>query len=99
MLANICSFNLYYQITIIFFPFFYSVTKIRILDASAPLGLPVLLKGASNTKVATAISALSFSPDGEIVYILLFFLHFFVVFSYVFFIKALFPELGFGGLL
>ncbi|KAJ3686222.1 hypothetical protein LUZ61_015386 [Rhynchospora tenuis] len=42
-----------------------SVTKIRILDASAPPGLPVLLEGTSNTKVGTAISALSFSPDGE----------------------------------
>ncbi|KAH0453973.1 hypothetical protein IEQ34_018297 [Dendrobium chrysotoxum] len=43
-----------------------SVTKIKILDASAPLGLPSLLEGASNAGMATAISALSFSPDGEV---------------------------------
>ncbi|KAJ3692214.1 hypothetical protein LUZ60_012564 [Juncus effusus] len=42
-----------------------SVTKIRILDASAPPGLPILLERASISKIATAISALSFSPDGE----------------------------------
>lgn len=48
------------------------MTKIRILDASAPPGFPVLLEGASNTKVATAISALSFSLDGEVVYIYFF---------------------------
>uniref|UniRef100_A0A6V7QW68 Uncharacterized protein n=1 Tax=Ananas comosus var. bracteatus TaxID=296719 RepID=A0A6V7QW68_ANACO len=42
-----------------------SVTKIKILDASGPPGLPSLLEGASSTKIAIAISALSFSPDGE----------------------------------
>lgn len=42
-----------------------SVTKIKVLDASAPPGLPTLLAAASETTVATAISALSFSPDGE----------------------------------
>lgn len=42
-----------------------SVTKIKILDASGPLGLPSLLEGSSNTKIATAISTLSFSLDGE----------------------------------
>ncbi|GMN31907.1 hypothetical protein TIFTF001_003441 [Ficus carica] len=42
-----------------------SVTKIKVLDASAPPGLPTLLAAASETVVATAISALSFSPDGE----------------------------------
>ena len=43
-----------------------SVTKIKILDASGPIGLPNFLEGASKTKMATAISALSFSPDGEV---------------------------------
>ncbi|XP_072984917.1 uncharacterized protein [Typha latifolia] len=42
-----------------------SVTKIRILDASGPPGLPSLLEGASSTKITIIISALSFSPDGE----------------------------------
>ncbi|KAJ4949954.1 hypothetical protein NE237_026786 [Protea cynaroides] len=42
-----------------------SVSKIKILDASGPPGLPSLLPGASETRVTTAISALSFSPDGE----------------------------------
>ncbi|XP_020583886.1 uncharacterized protein LOC110026981 [Phalaenopsis equestris] len=42
-----------------------SVTKIKILDASAPLGLPSLLEGTSNTGMTTAISALIFSPDEE----------------------------------
>lgn len=42
-----------------------SVTKIKVLDASAPPGLPSLLSGASETTLTTAISALSFSPDGE----------------------------------
>lgn len=42
-----------------------SVTKVKILDASGPPGLPSLLERTSNTKMATAISALSFSPDGE----------------------------------
>ncbi|CAL5053035.1 unnamed protein product [Urochloa decumbens] len=42
-----------------------SVTKIRILDASGPPGLPSLLTGSSNTTATILISALSFSPDGE----------------------------------
>ncbi|XP_077250915.1 transducin/WD40 repeat-like superfamily protein [Tasmannia lanceolata] len=42
-----------------------SVTKIKVLDASGPPGLPSLLGGASNTMTTTAISALSFSQDGE----------------------------------
>lgn len=42
-----------------------SVTKIKVLDASGPPGLPNLLGGAPETIVMTAISALSFSPDGE----------------------------------
>ncbi|GFZ16445.1 transducin/WD40 repeat-like superfamily protein [Actinidia rufa] len=40
-----------------------SVTKIKVLDANGPPGLPSLLGGVS--EVVTAISALSFSPDGE----------------------------------
>ncbi|XP_076953236.1 uncharacterized protein LOC143627254 [Bidens hawaiensis] len=44
-----------------------SMTKIKILDASAPPGLPTLLGGVSETTVNTAISVLSFSPDGEMV--------------------------------
>ena len=42
------------------------MTKIKVLDASAPPGLPSLLSGPSETTVMTAISALSFSPDGEV---------------------------------
>ncbi|PWA74078.1 transducin/WD40 repeat-like superfamily protein [Artemisia annua] len=42
-----------------------SMTKIKILDASGPPGLPTLLGGASDSTPKTAISALSFSPDGE----------------------------------
>ncbi|XP_076887489.1 uncharacterized protein LOC143537655 isoform X2 [Bidens hawaiensis] len=42
-----------------------SMTKIKILDASGPPGLPTLLGGVSETTVNTAISVLSFSPDGE----------------------------------
>ncbi|KAF0902107.1 hypothetical protein E2562_012875 [Oryza meyeriana var. granulata] len=42
-----------------------SVTKIRILDASGPPGLPSLLEGSSNTTATILITALSFSPDGE----------------------------------
>ncbi|RCV21759.1 hypothetical protein SETIT_4G163400v2 [Setaria italica] len=42
-----------------------SVTKIRILDASGPPGLPSLLAGSSNTAATILISSLSFSPDGE----------------------------------
>ncbi|XP_065858369.1 uncharacterized protein [Euphorbia lathyris] len=42
-----------------------SVTKVKVLDASGPPGLPALLSGASESAVTTVISALSFSPDGE----------------------------------
>lgn len=42
-----------------------SVTKIKVLDASGPPGLPSLLGGTSEVGVSTAISALSFSLDGE----------------------------------
>ncbi|XP_017234701.1 uncharacterized protein LOC108208690 isoform X2 [Daucus carota subsp. sativus] len=42
-----------------------SMAAIKILDASGPPGLPSLLGGDSELSVATAISALSFSPDGE----------------------------------
>ncbi|KAK1286323.1 hypothetical protein QJS10_CPB20g02153 [Acorus calamus] len=42
-----------------------SVTKIKVLDASWPPGLPSLLVGASHTIITTAISALCFSLDGE----------------------------------
>ncbi|KAL3498909.1 hypothetical protein ACH5RR_041641 [Cinchona calisaya] len=42
-----------------------SMAKIKVLDASGPLGLPTLLGGASETAVTTAISALSFALDGE----------------------------------
>ncbi|XP_021757562.1 uncharacterized protein LOC110722604 isoform X2 [Chenopodium quinoa] len=41
-----------------------SVTKIKILDASGPPGLPTLFSGAPET-VISAISALTFSADGE----------------------------------
>lgn len=41
-----------------------SVTKIKVLDASGPPGIPTLLSGAPET-VISAISALKFSPDGE----------------------------------
>uniref|UniRef100_A0A453S782 Uncharacterized protein n=1 Tax=Aegilops tauschii subsp. strangulata TaxID=200361 RepID=A0A453S782_AEGTS len=48
------------------FPFFVcSVTKIRILDACGPPGLPSFLKGPSDTTTTILITALSFSPDGE----------------------------------
>ncbi|KAJ7963434.1 Transducin/WD40 repeat-like superfamily protein [Quillaja saponaria] len=42
-----------------------SVTKIKVLDASGPPGLPNLLAASSEFMVTAAISALSFSPDGE----------------------------------
>ncbi|XP_043717014.1 uncharacterized protein LOC122665016 isoform X2 [Telopea speciosissima] len=42
-----------------------SVSKTKVLDASGPPGLPSLLQGASEYTLTTAISALSFSPDGE----------------------------------
>ncbi|XP_030453867.2 uncharacterized protein LOC115675382 isoform X1 [Syzygium oleosum] len=42
-----------------------SVMKFKVLDASAPLGLPSFLAGSSGTALTTVISALSFSPDGE----------------------------------
>lgn len=46
------------------------MTKIKVLDASGPPGLPTLLSGASETAVTTVISALSFSPDGEVHFLL-----------------------------
>ncbi|XP_021820802.1 uncharacterized protein LOC110762467 isoform X1 [Prunus avium] len=42
-----------------------SVMKIKVLDASGPPGLPNLLAASSEMMLVTAISALSFSPDGE----------------------------------
>ncbi|KAE8675729.1 hypothetical protein F3Y22_tig00111648pilonHSYRG00401 [Hibiscus syriacus] len=42
-----------------------SVTKIKVLDASGPPGLPSFLLGEPEMSVTTVISALSFSPDGE----------------------------------
>lgn len=40
---------------------------VKVLDASGPPGLPTLLPAAtSGTMLTTAISALSFSPDGEV---------------------------------
>ncbi|XP_047323179.1 uncharacterized protein LOC124926900 isoform X2 [Impatiens glandulifera] len=42
-----------------------SVSKVKILDASAPPGFPSLLGGAQDMSAVSAISALSFSPDGE----------------------------------
>ncbi|KAG5593285.1 hypothetical protein H5410_043799 [Solanum commersonii] len=43
-----------------------SITKIKVLDASGPPGFPSLLGRASGMTVTTVISALSFSPDGEV---------------------------------
>jgi hypothetical protein len=51
---------------ILFLVLLYSVTKIRILDASGPPGLPSLLAGSPNITATILISALSFSPDGEV---------------------------------
>ncbi|CAA0812130.1 Transducin/WD40 repeat-like superfamily protein [Striga hermonthica] len=42
-----------------------SMTKVKVLDASGPPGLPNLLGGTIEKAITTAISALSFSPDGE----------------------------------
>lgn len=42
------------------------MAKIKVLDASAPLGLPNLLGGQYGMALTTVISALSFSPDGEV---------------------------------
>ncbi|XP_052211595.1 uncharacterized protein LOC127814250 isoform X3 [Diospyros lotus] len=42
-----------------------SMTKVKVLDASGPPGLPSLLERASEMVAITAISALSFSPEGE----------------------------------
>lgn len=42
------------------------MTKIKVLDASGPPGLPSLLSGAPEKSMTTVISALSFSPDGEV---------------------------------
>lgn len=43
--------------------------KIKVLDASGPPGLPNLLAASSEMMLVTAISALSFSPDGEVHFI------------------------------
>ena len=43
-----------------------SMSKIKVLDASGPPGLPGLLGGDSGSAMTTGISALSFSPDGEV---------------------------------
>lgn len=43
--------------------------KIKVLDASGPPGLPNLLAAGSEMMLVTAISALSFSPDGEVHFI------------------------------
>jgi hypothetical protein len=51
------------------FDFQCSVMKIKVLDAIGPPGLPSLLATASKMVATTAISALSFSPDGEVVFI------------------------------
>ncbi|KAL4204224.1 hypothetical protein AMTRI_Chr01g108690 [Amborella trichopoda] len=43
-----------------------SVTKVKVLDASGPPGLPSMLGGVSDGRTVTGgISALCFSPDGE----------------------------------
>ncbi|WOL09312.1 hypothetical protein Cni_G18065 [Canna indica] len=42
-----------------------SVSKIKVLDASGPPGLPSLLEASSKSKITRVISALTFSPDGE----------------------------------
>ncbi|KAK6158274.1 hypothetical protein DH2020_005588 [Rehmannia glutinosa] len=42
-----------------------SMSKIKVLDASGPPGLPNLLGGTLEKAITTAISALSFSPDGQ----------------------------------
>lgn len=42
------------------------MTKIKVLDASGPPGIPSLLAGGSEATLTTLISALSFSPDGEV---------------------------------
>ncbi|KAG9445500.1 hypothetical protein H6P81_011628 [Aristolochia fimbriata] len=42
-----------------------SLVKVKILDASGPLGIPTLLGGNPEMMLTTAVSALSFSPDGE----------------------------------
>jgi hypothetical protein len=56
-----------YFVHLFFFSFFVcSVTKIRILDACGPPGLPSFLEGPSDTTTTILITALSFSPDGEV---------------------------------
>ncbi|KAF6162144.1 hypothetical protein GIB67_008273 [Kingdonia uniflora] len=42
-----------------------SITKIKVLDASGPPGFPSLVGSASEMMITAAITALSFSPDGE----------------------------------
>jgi hypothetical protein len=57
------------KVVLIFSVFIFqcSVMKIKVLDASGPPGLPSLL--ATALEATTAISALSFSPDGEVLLI------------------------------
>lgn len=43
-----------------------SMAKIKVLDASGPLGFPKLLSGSYGA--TTTISAVSFSPDGEVIH-------------------------------
>ncbi|CAM8955422.1 unnamed protein product [Rhodiola kirilowii] len=42
-----------------------SMVKVKVLDASGPPGFPNMLAGGSEMMYTTAVSALSFSPDGE----------------------------------
>jgi len=43
-----------------------SATKLKVLDASGPPGHPALLASNKTSATAGGISALSFSPDGEV---------------------------------
>ncbi|XP_068644896.1 uncharacterized protein [Aristolochia californica] len=43
----------------------HSLVKVKVLDASGPPGIPTLLAGEPDMMITTAVSALSFSPDGE----------------------------------
>lgn len=74
-LASCISFQRLWKRTIISifcaFDFQCSVIKIKVLDAIGPPGLPSLLATASKMVATTAISALSFSPDGEVLNYLL----------------------------
>ncbi|CAN6485798.1 unnamed protein product [Victoria cruziana] len=42
-----------------------NVTKVKVLDASGPPGLPSLLGSESDRTITAGISVLSFAPDGE----------------------------------